>query len=69
MTKNLVNLSEDLMELSRSNDAIEKEIVEKYGPDAIADLLPFKPAKMSSDESHSQGSDQSQSSTDFTPQS
>ncbi|KAI9123497.1 hypothetical protein K1719_004797 [Acacia pycnantha] len=64
--KNLLNLSEDCMELYRSNEAIEKEIVEKYGPDAIADLLPFKPARMSSDESHSQGSDQSQSSTDST---
>ncbi|KAK4258677.1 hypothetical protein QN277_005100 [Acacia crassicarpa] len=60
MKKSLLNLSEDCMELSCSNDAIEKEIVEKYGPDAIADLLPFKPARMSSDESPSQGSDRSQ---------
>ncbi|XP_027360936.1 G-box-binding factor 1-like [Abrus precatorius] len=46
LTQRLVSLSEDCMELCNENDFIEEQLVEIYGPESIADLLPLKPASV-----------------------
>ncbi|XP_054776863.1 light-inducible protein CPRF3-like [Prosopis cineraria] len=51
LKKKLMKLSEDCMELTDSNDSIERELVEEYGPGIIADLVATKPARITSDES------------------
>ncbi|CAL0318621.1 unnamed protein product [Lupinus luteus] len=44
LTQMLMMLSEECMELTVENDSIQEELVEMYGPESIADLLPMKPA-------------------------
>ncbi|KAK7308530.1 hypothetical protein VNO77_42142 [Canavalia gladiata] len=44
LTQRLVRLSEDCVELRNENDSIQEELVQIYGPESIADLLPMKPA-------------------------
>ncbi|XP_019430373.1 PREDICTED: transcription factor HBP-1a-like isoform X2 [Lupinus angustifolius] len=48
LTHLLMKLSEECLELSTENDSIEEELVEMYGPESIADLLPMKPASVGS---------------------
>ncbi|KEH40780.1 putative transcription factor bZIP family [Medicago truncatula] len=44
LAQTLAKLSEECLELANENDSIEEELVKKYGPESIADLLLIKPA-------------------------
>ncbi|XP_004498193.1 light-inducible protein CPRF3-like [Cicer arietinum] len=44
LTQMLVKLSEECLELTNENDSIEEELIKRYGPESIADLLLMKPA-------------------------
>ncbi|KAK7310362.1 hypothetical protein RJT34_07827 [Clitoria ternatea] len=40
LRQRLIRLSEECMELSNENVSIQEELVELYGPESVADLLP-----------------------------
>ncbi|XP_028776144.1 G-box-binding factor 1 isoform X2 [Neltuma alba] len=49
LKRKLMRLSEDCMELSGSNDSIERGLIEEYGPEMIADLVATKPGRITSE--------------------